>query len=180
MQHTRARGRFTELLVLAAHQRCDRVPLCTVHPSPVDLVVVKTTRCPMMADGDVVATCVALKQYRAGGHTVARRPLERAGAGTKQAPQSYVRRHLRSYLGSGYASHLFRARAQRGSRFSISLLHAETAHARSDDPTPYPPYTTKCIGAHTKCMGPHTFGMEQPIHAWCAQYCTVLYCTARI
>ena len=54
--------------------------------------------------------------------------------------------------------------------------HAETAHARSDDPTPYPPYSTKCMGPHTKCMGPHTFCMEQPIHAWCAQYSTVLYC----
>ena len=58
--------------------------------------------------------------------------------------------------------------------------HDETAHARSDDPTPYPPYSTKCMGGHTKCMGPHTFSMEQSIHAWCAQYCTVLYCTARI
>ena len=50
------------------------------------------------------------------------------------------------------------------------------ARARSDDPTPYPPYSTKCMGAHTKCMGHHTFCMEQPVHAWCAQYCTVLYC----
>ena len=37
--------------------------------------------------------------------------------------------------------------------------HDETARARSDDPTPYPPYSTKCMGAHTKCMGPHTFCM---------------------
>ena len=56
----------------------------------------------------------------------------------------------------------------------LHCTHVETARARSDDPTPYPRYSTKCMGAHTKCMGPHTFCMEQPVHAWCAQYCTVM------
>ena len=70
---------------------------------------------------------------------------------------------------------LFRVQ-QVGRNSQIHYIHVETARARSDGPTPYPPYSTKCMGAHTKCMGPHTFCIEQPIHAWCAQYCTVLYC----
>ena len=42
------------------------------------------------------------------------------------------------------------------SQFHYMYTHDETARARSNDPTPYPAYSTKCIGAHTKCMGPHT------------------------
>ena len=67
-----------------------------------------------------------------------------------------------------------------GSDSQIHYIHVETARARSDDPTPYPAYSTKCMGTHPKFMEPHTFCMEQPIHAWCAQYCTVLYCSVEM
>ena len=53
--------------------------------------------------------------------------------------------------------------------------YAETARARSDDHTIAPPTLLNVLG-----LIHFVFCIEQPVHAWCAQYCTVLYCPARI
>ena len=49
--------------------------------------------------------------------------------------------------------------------------YAETARALSDDHTPTPPTLLNVWG-----LIHFAFCIEQPVHAWCAQYCTVLSC----